>query len=663
MDINDTQVNSVMTTLRFCLLGEPQIEADQKPLSGFVSTKVQALLIYLVMSPGRHSRNRLANLLWSEFTDDQARNNLRTALSNLRGLVGPHLNIERETVAYRRDMPYWLDVDVVRDTFSSRLDKQAISRIDEATALYQGDLLDGFQVRNAPIYEDWVLNQRENLHGLVLRGLSQTAERCIAQGEFESGLAATRRLLTLEPWREQSHRQHLLLLAYTGQRAAAMAQYETCRTILWDEFGVEPLPETTALFEKIKAREIVPPHPAPHPAPHNPPIATHNWLGRLTGFVRSTVTPPGILPSPHPPSPHPPSPHTAGFIDWDSIPDPPPLVGREKEARQLIQWLDKDHSRLIGIHGIGGQGKSALVASVARSLIGPSPMPGQPKDRPAHSNEVATASGDFQVVLWRSLATAPDMRQWVHRWVAILAKREIDLSIGSEELVLTIIECMRRWRCLIVLDDVDGILQAGADQAIYAELFKRVGSSSHQSSLVVISRESLVDVEGLARGRESSVKNLSLGPLSTQASQAWLAEQGVSGAQSVLAEIAECYSGNPLALGVVADAIRNLHFGDGGAFLENQMPLFDAIRSVMDDQFTRLSPLEQEMMTALGQAQTALTWSDLRLRLRPVRSEREIVEAQLSLLRRGLILNQPAGITLPALILGYLRDREAMLGT
>lgn len=250
-----------MTSPRFRLLGEPYIEVDQEPLTGFVSTKAQALLIFLVMSPGRHSRNRLANLLWSEFADDQARNNLRTALSNLRGLVGPHLSIERDAIAYRRDIPYWLDVDIVRETFAPRLDKQMISYIGEATALYRGDLLECFRVRNAPAYEDWVLDQREYLHGLVLRGLSQTADRCIAEGEYEAGLEVTRRLLTLEPWREQSHRQQLLLLAYTNQRSAVIAQYETCRSILWEEFGVEPLPETTALFEKIKAREIVPPQP------------------------------------------------------------------------------------------------------------------------------------------------------------------------------------------------------------------------------------------------------------------------------------------------------------------------------------------------------------------------------------------------------------------
>lgn len=122
-----------MLSLRFRLFGQAQIEAGEETLTGFISAKAQALLIYLVMSPGRHMRTRLANLLWSEFTDEQARNNLRTTLSNLNGLVGPHLTIERDVVSYNRKQPYWLDVDVVRTTFDSPLDGKELPQWEEAS--------------------------------------------------------------------------------------------------------------------------------------------------------------------------------------------------------------------------------------------------------------------------------------------------------------------------------------------------------------------------------------------------------------------------------------------------------------------------------------------------------------------------------------------------
>lgn len=186
-----------MPPLQFHLLGQLQIEADKEMLSGFVSAKAQALLIYLLLSPGRHSRNKLANLLWSEFADDQARNSLRTTLSNLNSLVGSHLTIERDAISYNHKQPYWLDVDVVRTTFDASLNGKEMRQLEEAFTLYRGGLLEGFQIRNAPVFEDWLLVQREHFHGLVLQGLSHLADRCIAEGAYETGLATTRRLLVL----------------------------------------------------------------------------------------------------------------------------------------------------------------------------------------------------------------------------------------------------------------------------------------------------------------------------------------------------------------------------------------------------------------------------------------------------------------------------------
>jgi hypothetical protein len=65
-----------------------------------------------------------------------------------------------------------------------------------------------------------------------------------------------RRLLALEPWREEAHRYLMLLLARDGQRSAALAQFEICRQMLVDELDVEPGPETITLYEQIRAGEL-----------------------------------------------------------------------------------------------------------------------------------------------------------------------------------------------------------------------------------------------------------------------------------------------------------------------------------------------------------------------------------------------------------------------
>ncbi len=103
---------------------------------------------------------------------------------------------------------------------------------------------------------------------MALQGLYKLAMHQTERSNYNSALKATSRLLELEPWQEEGHRQMMLLLALTGQRSAALAQYETCRRILAKELHTDPLPETNALLERIKVMPQVAARPAlPRPRP------------------------------------------------------------------------------------------------------------------------------------------------------------------------------------------------------------------------------------------------------------------------------------------------------------------------------------------------------------------------------------------------------------
>jgi len=299
------------TSLHFTLLGAPQIAlGDDPPLTGFATSKAQALLIYLAVTGQPHRRDTLANLLWSETTDRKARKNLRDALSNLRKLIAPYLIINRQTVAFNLDSPS--DMDVER--FQAALQTETASSpelLQTALNLYRGEFLEGFHVRDAPAFEEWVLSQREWLHGLAIQGWHSLSNHYAAQGEAgrNKAIEATAQLLALEPWREESHRQMMELLARDGQRSAALAQYETCRRILAEELGTEPMPETTALYERLKSAETA-------PSPNLPPLSNR-------------------------------------------------LVGRETELAQIKQYLAQPRTRLVTIIGPGGMGKTRLALEVA----------------------------------------------------------------------------------------------------------------------------------------------------------------------------------------------------------------------------------------------------------------------------------------------------------
>jgi predicted ATPase/DNA-binding SARP family transcriptional activator len=287
------------------LLGGVQISKGGVPIAGFISSKVPALLAYLAVNQHAHPRETLASLLWGEVTDADAKNNLRQALSNLRKFFDPHLIITRESVQFNpRGGPYTLDVERFLDALQT-------GNLQEAVSHYQGDFLQGFYVREAPMFEEWAFAQQARLRERALDALHRLMTAHASRCEYPQAIDYANRLLALDPWREEIHRHLMLMQVRSGQNSAALAQYETCKKILEKELGVEPLLETTALYERIRAARQA---------------ARHNILAPSTEFV-----------------------------------------GREKELTQLREWLANPACRLVTLTGLGGAGKTRLAQEMARS--------------------------------------------------------------------------------------------------------------------------------------------------------------------------------------------------------------------------------------------------------------------------------------------------------
>ena len=271
-------------TLTLKLLGKPQVGRGGAPVTGFISAKAQALLFYLAVTGRPHTREALAGLLWGHLAEPAAIKNLRNVLSNLRTLAGPHLLIAREEVAFSRDSAHWLDVEVFLSALADTSGKD-LNALHEAVELYEGDFLEGFYVGEALAFEEWTLGRRSLLKSLVLQALQTLVVQNIERDDHGAGLRYAHRLLALEPWREETHRHAMTLLARSGQRSAALAQYELCRQVLAQELGVEPMPETTALYERLKASAAPPPHNLPQQL--TPFVGRQAELAEIGRFLRS----------------------------------------------------------------------------------------------------------------------------------------------------------------------------------------------------------------------------------------------------------------------------------------------------------------------------------------------------------------------------------------
>ena len=243
-----------MLTLK--VLGTSQVLLDQEPVSGFITSKAQALFFYLAVTGRRHSRDVLAPLLWPDVNDTQARKNLRDILPNLRSLVGSHLLIDRESVMFDRSKPYVIDVEQFRSTLESLSNETPLETLRAAVDLYVGEFLLGFAVRDAEGFEEWLLLQREQTYLLAIRGLASLTERALERQLLQTGLEASHRLLQFDPLHEQGVRNRMTLLALDGDRNSALSLYETFAKQLHEEVGVDPQSTTTHSYEQIRTGQV-----------------------------------------------------------------------------------------------------------------------------------------------------------------------------------------------------------------------------------------------------------------------------------------------------------------------------------------------------------------------------------------------------------------------
>ena len=158
-----------------------------------------------------------------------------------------------------------------------RWPSRPISHLEEPTAWYRGEFLEGFTLSDSSLFEEWLLLQRERFRRLALDALDRLTKGYTMQGHFQRALACAYRQTEHDPLRENAHRQLMRLLAYTSRTSEAVSQYETCRRLLGDELDVEPSEETTQLCEQIRDDKL---QHLPGTPPRRPPEREHRPLGK-----------------------------------------------------------------------------------------------------------------------------------------------------------------------------------------------------------------------------------------------------------------------------------------------------------------------------------------------------------------------------------------------
>jgi hypothetical protein len=259
--------------------------------------------------------------------------------------------------------------------------------------------------------------------------------------------------------------------------------------------------------------------------------------------------------------------------DWGEAPAVDLFYGRAHERETLTRWLTTDRCRLVSIMGMGGIGKTTLATKIAAEI-----------------------ADDYPFLLWCSLRNAPPVDEILAESIRFFSNQQVaELPPDTGRRITLLLDLLRRQRCLLILDNVEAILRGGegaghyrAGHEGYGELFRRAGETEHRSCLLLTSREKPRDV-AILEGTGRPIKSLDLATLDLAAGRAILERGGLVGTDKNWATLVERYSGNPLALKLIAETVRELFGSDIAAFLQEGVFIFGGVAQLLDEQFERLS--------------------------------------------------------------------------
>lgn len=311
---------------------------ERLPETAWHTQQAKQVLKALVLARGRPvPSDRLIEWLWPGANPASTGTTLRSTVHALRRALEPdrpsrvpsrYVVTRAPGYAFEPGPDTWVDIYVFEDLLDrasqTRHPGQRLRLLREALDLYRGDLLE------EDPYAEWVIAERERLRERYLDALLDLAELHAAAGEYTRAVAACRRALARDEYREAAYRALMRYQVLAGDVAAALTTYERCRTMLKEEFGAEPAPQTQALYEAILRGEI----PMPRQRAAHVPL---------------------LAPSP--------SSHVRLFPSYER-PFGDILVGREEEHRRLREYLERlrrGRGGIVAVTGEMGIGKTHLV--------------------------------------------------------------------------------------------------------------------------------------------------------------------------------------------------------------------------------------------------------------------------------------------------------------
>ena len=558
-----------MATLNIYLLGSPRIDLNGEAVT-LERNKALALLAYLAMEDGSQARETLSTLLWPEYDHERAYAYLRRTLWEINEKLGDGwLDAGREQVALTRTPGLRLDVGYFREALEEcaghghRVDQvceRCVQPLEQAVTFYRGDFMAGFSLRDSAAFDEWQFFQSEKLKNELAGALRRLALAYNSQPDASRAIQAARRWLALDLLNEEAHRLLMQIYVAAGRRNAALRQYQECQRILKGELGVEPQPETTRLYESIKAGE------------------TSKITDSKLNLQSSTFN-----------------------LQPTRLPNPAtPFVGRVEELTEVTALLQNPDCRMLTLVGPGGIGKTRLSIQTAVRLV----------------DLQKSNFSDGVVFVPLAPVNSPE-------WLVSAIASSLNLQFRNEQMLndvpesqkVQLIEYLRDRQILLVLDNFEHLI-AGAD------LLAEILASGPGLKMLLTSRERLrlaqewvFEVGGMSFPQDGSLEQLeaySAVQLFLQNARRVRADFEITEADKAgITRICRMVEGVPLAIELAAAWVKLLSCDEIAGEIERNLDFLttnlrglperhQSLRAVFEHSWSLLSPQEQDTLMRLS---------------------------------------------------------------
>ena len=632
--------------LRVFLLGSFRLELEQPDGTTRVIEDFEALLgrgqsvtllkLLLIHPERRVKRDVLVRIMWPGCSLVSVRKSLDVTKSTLartleelceRPLL-PRAIGNPPIYATASQEVLWTDLEACEEAH-----KQALVTHDPVAALTHWEEVYAFAQCGELLAEDttayWyqsplIQDRRTKLVQVRRQCVSRIADLALECGDTSRALAILTEECATDPANEDLAFHAMNVLVRLGRYPEALARYTQLEAIL-QERDAEPREETKRLALWLRGAGT-----------------TKHWSSwsfeemGVSGSVRPSLEEHRtdemgvLLPV-----------ESAHAIDWGEAPSPEPFYGRTQELMEFQSWIQVQHCRIGAIFGMGGIGKTSFAVRVIHHV-----------------------KASFEYVFWRSLQHAPPLRNVLQDAITWLSgQHQTDIPQDTDTLIPLLLRFLQERRCLLILDNCETILQAGMGTGAYRDgyqdygrLFQRIGETMHQSCLLLTSREKLSEVARI-EGRTSSARSLCLTGVGQKEGRELLKEKGLFGSDQAWSTLVQLYSGNPLALKLIAEPIRELFNADISAFLKEESSVVGDILDLIEEQFNRLSEQEQAVTYWLAIQREAVSVEMLWEDSVNFSSKKELLNVLTSLRRRSMIETSGASFfTLQPVIMEYVTD-------